>query len=185
MKSVFLGGSRRLSRLAEEVRRRLQTIMDRGLWVYVGDANGADHAFQAFLAEHGYDRVVVYCVEGKHRNNVGHWQTRAVTPPSNAKGFEYYASKDVQMAVDASYGLMLWDGISRGTLANIRNLLAHGKPVAVYLSPVKAFRDLRREAELGDLALPTPKAKRRPPKTHLDTQRELPLRTRAGKGNVA
>ena len=89
------------------------------------------------------------------------------------------------MAVDASYGLMLWDGISRGTLANIRNLLAHGKPVAVYLSPVNAFRDLRREAELGDLALPTSKAKRRPPKTHLDTQRELPLRTRAGKGNVA
>jgi hypothetical protein len=43
------------------------------------------------------------------------------------------------MAAEATHGLMLWDGESRGTLANIRNLVSEGKPVVVYLTPAKAF----------------------------------------------
>lgn len=177
MKAVFVGGSRRLSRLGAEVRRRLSSIMDGGFWVYVGDANGADKALQQFFADHQYDRVLVYCVNGRYRNNLGHWQTRAVQPPVGARGFEYYAAKDIQMAADASFGMMLWDGVSRGTLANIQNLLAHGKPVAVYLSQLRRFRDLRRETDLTEV-LPSPQQPRTQKTGTGSPQQQIPLRTR-------
>lgn len=177
MKAVFLGGSRKLSKLNEEVKRRLGSIMEGGFWVYVGDANGADKAFQKYFASHQYDRVLIYCVHGHHRNNLGRWQTKAVEPPSGARGFDYYAAKDIQMAADAAFGMMLWDGVSRGTLANIRNLLAHGKPVAVYLSPERRFRDLKHEAELEGLVSSKWALETTTPKTRRgSSQRELPLR---------
>ncbi|MBI4500694.1 MAG: hypothetical protein HY700_05985 [Gemmatimonadetes bacterium] len=151
MKAVFIGGSRKVARLNERIRQRLGAIIERELRVYMGDAPGADKAVQQFFADRHYEHVIVYCVEGRYRNNVGHWPIRPVEPPPQARGFEYYASKDIQMAADASFGMMLWDGNSRGTLANIRNLLAHGKPVAVYLSPRREFQDLKRESDLDQL----------------------------------
>jgi len=186
VKAVFVGGSRKLSRLNEEVRRRLGSIMKGGFWVYVGDANGADKALQRFFASHKYDRVLVYCVDGRYRNNLGNWQTKAVQPPAGARGFDYYAAKDIQMASDASFGMMLWDGVSRGTLANIRNLLARGKPVAIYLSSYRRFRDLKHETQLAELLSskqPLERSARGGPGA---PQRELPLRARRrNKGNAA
>ena len=177
MKAVFVGGSRRLSKLSEEVRRRLTAIIEGGLWVYVGDANGADRAVQQFFADREYDRVLVYCVDGRYRNNLGHWDIKAVQPPSQARGFEYDAAKDIQMAADASYGMMLWDGFSRGTLANIRNLLAHRKPVAVYVSPRRQFRDLKGESDLaGLLSSILPGVRRTKARTD-SPQREIKLPT--------
>lgn len=179
MKAVFVGGSRRLSRLSAEVRHRLGSIMEGGFWVYVGDANGADKALQQFFAEHEYDRVLVYCVDGRDRNNLGRWQIRPVEPPVGARGFEYYAAKDVQMAADASFGMMLWDGVSRGTLANIQNLLARGKPVAVYCSRQGRFRDLAREADLADL-LAQPQHPRTQKTGTGSAQQQLSFRTARG-----
>ena len=48
------------------------------------------------------------------RNNVGNWPTRHVEAPRGAKGFDYYSLKDRAMAEAAEYGLMLWDGKSKG-----------------------------------------------------------------------
>jgi len=43
---VFIGGSRRIRRLEAEVRRRLDRIVEKGLPVIIGDANGADKAVE-------------------------------------------------------------------------------------------------------------------------------------------
>lgn len=155
MNAVFLGGSRRISRLNEAIRSKLDQILQRGFWIFVGDANGADRAIQQHLVDRGCDRVTVYCVTGGLRNNVGGWSVRPVDAPAGARGFALYSAKDVQMAQDASYGLMLWDGESRGTLANVRNLLAQGKPVSVYLGPSRRFVSLRSTADLQNLGAPS------------------------------
>jgi hypothetical protein len=55
------------------------------------------------------------------------------------------------MAADATHGLMLWDGESRGTFGNVRNLVGAGKPVVVYLSPAKQFLNVRTEADIERL----------------------------------
>ena len=56
------------------------------------------------------------------RNNVGNWPTREVAAPRGARGFDYYSLKDRAMAEAAEYGLMLWDGKSKGTVNNVVNL---------------------------------------------------------------
>ena len=96
----------------------------------IGDANGADRAVQAQFAAWNYPLVTVYFVGVKPRNNEGSWSVCRIDASSKSKDFEFYAAKDRQMAHDADCGLMIWDGESRGTLANVHNLAAR--------SPVKA-----------------------------------------------
>ena len=62
--TVFLSGSRNISRLNDAIRMRLQTITDKGFHVVVGDANGADKAIQSYLATMQYANVTVFCVGG-------------------------------------------------------------------------------------------------------------------------
>ncbi len=153
MEAVFLGGSRRIARLNDGIRSKLDGLIERSLWFFVGDANGADRALQQHLADRDYERVVVYAVAGSLRNNVGQWRVCLVDPPKGARGFELYSAKDKRMAIDASYGLMLWDGKSRGTLENVHNLLAQLKPAVVYLGPERRFVSLRSREDLHKLGL--------------------------------
>lgn len=172
MKSVFIGGSRKLARLNEQIRGKLAEITERKLHVVVGDANGADRAVQAQLRAWGYENVTVYFVGGSPRNNEGAWPIERIAPPTSARGAEYYGAKDIVMARAAEAGLMIWDGESKGTLANVKNLVRENKPVAVYLSKQRRFRNVLTEAELHDLT-----TTQRPASTevHADAQSELPL----------
>ncbi len=43
------------------------------------------------------------------------------------------------MAQDADYGLMVWNGKSRGTLRDIMDLAQKGKKVALYYIPHRKF----------------------------------------------
>ena len=61
MMKVFIGGSRYVSRLSADVRRRLDNIVEKRLPVLVGDANGADKAVQRYLQSKHYDLVAVFC----------------------------------------------------------------------------------------------------------------------------
>ena len=78
---VSIAGSRRLSRLGADVWRRIDNIIDRGFAVLVGDANGVDKAVQQYLVNRRYANVMVFCMEGGCRNNVGDWETRIVASP--------------------------------------------------------------------------------------------------------
>lgn len=62
MDTVFLGGSRRITGLNDGIKYKLDSLIERGLWCFVGDANGADRALQQHLADRGCERVVVYAV---------------------------------------------------------------------------------------------------------------------------
>ena len=44
MTAVFIGGSRRISRINVDVRARLDRIVENRLPILIGDANGADKA---------------------------------------------------------------------------------------------------------------------------------------------
>ena len=78
MSEVFIGGSRRLSRLNAMIRVRLDNIIERNHAVLIGGSSGGDRAVQAYLAERGYRSVIVYCMNAHCRNNVGQWPVRSV-----------------------------------------------------------------------------------------------------------
>jgi len=139
MNSVFVAGSRAVSRLNSQVKERLDNIMKQNLTVLVGDANGADKAVQRYLAKCHYPNVVVYSMD-VCRNNVGGWPARQHTSqPEARRDRHYYGIKDLAMAKDASCGFMLWDGASKGTLTNVINLLNARKKTLLYLSPKRLF----------------------------------------------
>ena len=109
---VFIGGSRHISRLPEQARVRLQNVMERRHSVLAGDANGVDKAVQKYLADAHYDRVTVYC---------------KVSTQEGRRDFNFYAAKDREMAKEAEFGLMIWDGKSLGTILNILRLVDGSK----------------------------------------------------------
>jgi len=143
MSSVFIGGSRRLGRMNDQIARRLDNIIQKELRALVGDANGFDRAAQKYLSDHRYRSVLVYCTNGHCRNNVGDWPRQFVQFHGREHGLEFYTAKDDAMLHDAEYGLFAWDGKSKGTLRNIRKMAEQGKPSAVYVSPIKKFVTVR------------------------------------------
>ncbi len=60
MRKVFIGGSRRISRLDAEVIRRVDQMIERELDILIGDANGADKAVQTYLSERQYPGSVLF-----------------------------------------------------------------------------------------------------------------------------
>ena len=55
------------------------------------------------------------------------------------------------MADAAEYGLMLWDGKSKGTVNNVVNLSRDHKPVVVYVAPTRQFRTIKTLDDLKGL----------------------------------
>ncbi len=132
---VFVGGSRRISRLNKFIREYADDIMKKGHTILIGDANGTDKSMQRYFAEKHYPNVIVFCAGNTYRNNLGNWEVRFIESGRANKDFAYYAAKDLEMCREADYGFMLWDGRSKGTLSNILNLLEGAKKVLVYFSP--------------------------------------------------
>jgi hypothetical protein len=151
MKKVFCGGSRKLARLNDVIRKRADNIISEGFVVLIGDASGADKAIQQYLLDKSYKNVKVFCVGGVCRNNIGDWEICSIRSDRIDKDFEYYAIKDKKMSEEADYGFMLWDGKSKGTLNNIINLVENHKPVLVYFSPKKEFFTMNSVRSVHDL----------------------------------
>jgi hypothetical protein len=143
MKTIFLSGSRKLSRLNEAARVRLQNMIDQEFHIIIGDANGADKALQQFFADQNYRNVTVYCSGDKCRNNVGQWETNNVAVDRSLKGRAFYTVKDREMAQTADIGMVLWDGKSEGSVNNMIEMTEQKKPVVVYVSPQKSFVNIK------------------------------------------
>jgi hypothetical protein len=72
MDSVFVAGSRALSKLDTLAKERLDNIVAKQLMVLVDDANGADKTVQRYLADRNYQHVFVYCMD-VCSNDLGNW----------------------------------------------------------------------------------------------------------------
>jgi probable addiction module antidote protein len=154
--TVFIGGSRHVSRLSAHVKERLNKIIENGHRVIVGDANGADKAVQKHLSAAGYDNVTVFCSGDQPRNNLGHWCTHNVLPPKSVKGFQFYAAKDREMAREADFGLMIWDSKSAGTVLNVLRLVRAGKIAVLINVPDKSTINIKSLAQWDDFLVGCP-----------------------------
>jgi hypothetical protein len=150
MSKVFVGGSRRITRLNAEVVVRLDRMIAELVSILVGDAAGADKAVQQYLNAKGYRGIEVFCSGDECRNNVGNWPLRSVAVESRKRDFDFYAAKDQLMAREADSGLMIWDGKSAGTLMNALRLVRQGKQVAIFEAQHDRFRELQTDSEWKD-----------------------------------
>jgi hypothetical protein len=150
MMKVFIGGSRKISRLSSEVHQRLDEILTKHLPIVIGDAPGVDKTVQQYLHAKGYRDIEVFCSGTRCRNNVGVWPIRQVAVNSSRRDFDFYATKDLCMAQEAFSGLMIWDGESAGTLMNVSRLIKQNKKVVILEVPKRASHELKSESEWND-----------------------------------
>ena len=149
--TVFLSGSRSIARLSPAVRERLDNIMQGGMDVILGDANGADKALQRALADAAYEPVTIFAAGDKCRNNLGAWKIRFIDAGAGLKGRDFYAQKDKAMAKEADYGFILWDGESAGSIGNALELVQQGKTALIWFAPEKAFHKVKSLPDLEAL----------------------------------
>ncbi|SFG46881.1 hypothetical protein [Neptunomonas qingdaonensis] len=148
MGKVFISGSMRIKNLDDNVKFRLTHIIESGYEVIVGDADGVDASIQNFFLQHTYSKVTVYCTGGQPRNNVGRWPVKNIQSTATKGTRAYFTAKDLAMAEDCDFGLMIWDTKSTGTLSNTIELLSSEKKSRVYVNKEKLFV---RVAEINDL----------------------------------
>jgi hypothetical protein len=139
MNRIFISGSISIKNINGPIISRLDNIIRNGHEILIGDADGVDKSIQTILANRSYKNVVVYCSGGSCRNNVGKWNVANVPVPPSTKGRKFYMLKDDQMALDADYGFLIWDGKSAGTINNLSNLIKLGKVGLVYFIPLQIF----------------------------------------------
>jgi hypothetical protein len=131
MAKIFISGSISLKTLDVQAVTHLDSIMAYRHTVLIGDAHGIDKVVQQYLLQNRYQAVIVYYSGDKIRNNIGNWETKQTGNDSHLTGRELYRLKDDTMAQDADYGLMIWDGKSRGTKYNMENMTKLDKPFTV------------------------------------------------------
>jgi len=153
MTTVFLSGSRKITNLNDVIKERIESEITAGSAIVVGDANGADKAMQTLLADRGYSNVAVYYAGETCRNNIGSWQSMSICAGSKLKGRALYTEKDKAMARLAGYGIVLWDGISAGSITNVFELLKHNKKADVYVAFEKRFLTVEAAQDIKEILL--------------------------------
>jgi len=144
---LFISGSLSIRQLPACVMKRLGVIIDQELPVMIGDAPGADAAVQRFLADCGVRHVTVFCGGANPRNNIGVWPVRQVQADAAPGTRAFHSAKDREMSGLAGAGVVVWDGVSQGSHANIRRLCERGRHVLVYLRPKDRIVTLSTDAE--------------------------------------
>lgn len=132
MTTVMLAGSRHIQNLPSSASEKVRELAAQETWFVVGDATGVDCAFQSLLASLQYKRVVVFTSLDEPRNNLGSWEVRKIDSGLKSKGAAMHTAKDRDMVRIAATGVMVWDGSSPGTLANVIDFVNEGKSCYVW-----------------------------------------------------
>ena len=128
---IFIGGSKEIGVLPYRMEKILYSIAKQSHEILIGDCYGTDLAVQQYLNKMKYRNVMVYTACKKARNNTGNW--KEIKVETDKKGFEAHRQKDSVMAEACDFSIMLWNGKSKGTNANIRELKDKGKKVILII----------------------------------------------------
>lgn len=151
MYKVFISGSMGIKNLDKNVKDRIDNIVESGYQVIVGDAGGVDSSIQEYLISKEMKLVLVYCSGDGPRNNLGHWPVSKVETVASSGTRAFFTAKDLKMAEDCDYGLMVWDTKSTGTLSNAIELLKRKKLALVYVNKAKEFLKIKEITDLEKL----------------------------------
>lgn len=135
---VFISGSRSITELNDDITSRLYSELNSDANILVGDAAGIDSEVQKFCKINGYMNVTVFAMNGKARNNLGGFNVINILP-GDAFNRNFFVEKDKAMTDLADYGIVIWDGKSKGSLDNIYRLVRQNKLCQVYLMPEKKW----------------------------------------------
>lgn len=120
---VVISGSRSIKVLPQEAKDRIDRIIQLKAQILVGDAPGVDTLVQDYLVTCLYENVLVCYAKDKPRNNAGKFPVE--------RGGDTYTERDEYMCKNSDYGLAIFDGVSKGTKANIDRMPGKTRVVLV------------------------------------------------------
>lgn len=141
MKRVFISGSISIETLPQTVIDSIDKIQQQEFEILVGDAKGIDLLVQQKLKNENFFNVLVCSIYEKPRNILSskfkicqvEYDT-AITSERKRQTF-----KDSYMTRQSDYSLVVWDGKSKGSFANIIRSLEQNQPVKIYLNSESRF----------------------------------------------
>lgn len=142
MHTIFISGSMHIKNIDNLVIARINNIIGSGYNIIIGDADGVDSSIQEYLHAKGVKSVTVYCTGESARNNIGNWILNRIQTDEKPNTRAYFTAKDISMAKDCDFGLMIWDSKSTGTLSNILELLSLNKNSLVFVNKIKKFFEI-------------------------------------------
>lgn len=155
--TIVLGGSRHIFSLPSEIQNQLQKCVEANEEFFIGDAPGADSAFQNFFRKLKYNNVKIFSSAGTIRNNLGSWESEQVLTGLKNKSNASHAFKDRFMCKKANSGVMLWDCKSAGTLSNIVDLIEQEKNCIVWVEQDSNLLSIQNLESLKSLTNKFPK----------------------------
>lgn len=141
-KTVFISGSRSIAYLPSQVHDAIDAMMSKNMYIFVGDASGADLLVQQYLVIQNYiERVYVFHVNKTPRHCLGNFNVCWVNTEKfpNIRFTKRHEYKDYYMTEHADYFLVIWDKESKGSLQNIKRGLKFGKTGKVFSCPDNKF----------------------------------------------
>ncbi|MDD6926224.1 hypothetical protein [Campylobacter sp.] len=127
--SVFIAGSISIKTLPDQIINSIDKMMEHNMFILIGDAKGIDEETAKYLYKRNYKNVKIYSVEEIGRSEISKkFPLQQVRIPAEKmekiqkKVREQQYFKDEKMSEDCEFALMVWDGKSKGTYQNIKNL---------------------------------------------------------------
>jgi len=138
---VFISGSISIKKLPNKVKESILKIIDKNLEILVGDANGIDSLIQDFCKEKQYFNVIVYTIEflPRYKADEKFNVIKVNVSKDIKKDRQRQQEKDKQMTLDSNYSLVIWDGKSKGSYANIIRAIDNNQKTKVYLTEINDF----------------------------------------------
>ncbi len=140
-KSVFISGSISIKTLPSQVKESILKIIEQNMTILVGDAPGIDTLAQDLCHARNYSNLTVYTITSFPRyladtsSNFKH----IFVDTSIKKERERQTHKDKAMSDDSTFSLVVWDGFSKGSFANINRALDQNKKVKVFYTVINDF----------------------------------------------
>jgi len=141
--SVFISGSISIKSLPTPVIRSIEIMINKNMTILVGDAPGIDSLVQDVCNKNNYLNVIIYTITSTPRYKANHqFQERNIFVSEEIKSQrERQTYKDKAMSEDSMFSLVVWDGLSKGSHANIIRALKSDKKVKVYYQDIDNFID--------------------------------------------
>lgn len=139
--SVFVSGSIAIKKLPFQVQESIQTMIDKQMTILVGDAPGVDTLVQDLCNKQEYVNVIVYTITSSPRYKANKdFQDKSIFVDQEIKKErERQTYKDKAMSEDSTFSLVIWDGSSKGSYANILRALESHKKVKVYYQDINDY----------------------------------------------
>jgi len=122
-KKVFISGSISIKRLPKEALKSIDKIISKKSEILVGDARGVDSLVQEYCDSRGYHNVTVYSIYDIPRNKISDkFKFKKIGMDKSVRRkreSERQQAKDQAMTRDCDYCLVIWNGRSKGSYANI------------------------------------------------------------------